>query len=210
MTTNRRQPVLSAVKFLHERWVFGRRARVLSTLLAEICPVRSAILDVGCGNGTIGFLINQIKPDISIQGLEVMARRSCLIKCIPFDGANIPLPESSADVCMFVDVLHHTLNIEGLLREAGRVARRYIIIKDHLCESWLDKAALKFMDWAGNRAHGVSLPYNYQSKAEWYRLFCSSSLRIVQWNQKIPLYPRPFSPLFGRSLHFIALLEKAP
>lgn len=200
---------LSLMKQVHERWVFRRRARVLSTLLADLIPAGAVLLDVGCGNGMIANLVRQIKPTVSVQGLEVMPRPSCLIECAGFDGVTLPMPDDSVDVCMFVDVLHHTLNIEDLLGEARRVSRRFVLIKDHLCENRLDKAVLAFMDWVGNRAHGVRLPYNYQSKAEWYQLFLPCNLRIASWNERLPLYPPPFSAVFGRGLHFVGQFEKA-
>lgn len=202
--------VLRLVQRLHQGLVFPRRARVLSTLLAELIPPGATVLDVGCGNGMIGYLVKQIKPTISILGMEVMPRPSCLIECLPFDGRTIPMPDSSVDVCMFVDVLHHTTNIEPLLLEARRVARYHMLVKDHVCESKFDQALLTFMDWVGNRALGVRLPYDYQSRTEWSRLFSRCRLRVVDWNQSVPLYPPPFSKLFGRGLHCIALLEKSP
>jgi len=198
------------VKRFYEGFVFPRRSQVLATYLAPLIPDGAAVLDVGCGNGTVGRLIKQIKPSISIQGIEVMPRPACLIECSSFDGTAIPLPDLSVDLCLVVDVLHHTLNIEFLLREVVRVARYGVLIKDHVCESQTDRALLTFMDWVGNRANGVALPYNYQSKAEWDRLFSCCRLRVAAWNQSLPLYPRPFSVLFGRALHYVALLEKRP
>ena len=199
---------LLVVKHLHERLVFRRRTRVLAAVLADLVPSGTTLLDVGCGDGTIACLIGQTKPNVSIQGLEVMPRRSCLIECKGFDGTTIPFPESSVDMCLFVDVLHHTDHIEELLREARRVSRRYVLIKDHLCESRFDHAVLSFMDWVGNRAHEVVLPYNYQSKVQWNRILSTCGFRLLTWNEVLPLYPPPFSLLFGRGLHFVGLYEK--
>lgn len=199
---------LPLVKRLHEQLVFRRRTRVLSAALAELVPSGTALLDVGCGDGTIAYLIGQAKPTVSIQGLEVAPRRSCQIECGWFNGTTIPLPESSVDICLFVDVLHHTNHIERLLREARRVARRYVLIKDHLCENRFDYAVLSFMDWVGNRPHGVRLLYNYQSKGQWNRILSACGLCPVNWNEVLPLYPPPFNLLFGRGLHFVALCEK--
>jgi len=129
-----------------------------------------------------------------------------LIECKEFNGTTIPLSESSVDMCLFVDVLHHAVHIEGLLREARRVARRYVLIKDHLCESRFDHAVLSFMDWVGNRAHGVVLPYNYQSKIQWNRILSACGLYPVSWNEVLPLYPPPFNLLFGRGVTLFGAL----
>ncbi len=200
---------LRLIESVHKRLVFGRRVKVLSTALAEFLPAAGSALDVGCGDGTLGFLLGQKKPTLSLLGLEIMPRPFCRIECRAFDGKTIPHPDCSFDVCLFVDVLHHTDDLLGLLREAERVTRRYVLIKDHLCENRADRAILSFMDWFGNRPHGVVLPFNYQTKAQWLKIFPACGLRCVAWKQLLQgLYPWPFSLVFGRNLHFIGLFEK--
>ena len=64
------------------------------------------------------------------------------------------------------------------------------------------------MDWVGIRPHGVVLPYYYQSRIQWSQYFSEAGLNIRNWNDRVALYPFPFSVVFGRQLHYIALLEK--
>ncbi len=149
------------IKKLHERTIFDRRTHVLSTAISGLIPPGSSVLDIGCGTGQLANMIMQHNAGISIRGVEVSARPSCLIEYSIYNGVNIPHDDNSFDVCMFVDVLHHALQIQELLRDAKRVSRRYILIKDHLCESSLDRITLALMDWVGNRPHKVVLPYNY-------------------------------------------------
>jgi len=196
------------IQSLHDRFAFRRRARVLAGLLAGLIPPNAEVLDVGCGNGAVAHLIRQIKPAVSVRGIDVIARPDCLIECARFNGKSIPLPDSSVDVCLLVDVLHHTGNIRELLWEARRVARQHVLIKDHLCQSRLDHAVLSFMDWVGNRAYGIDLPYNYQSKVQWHHTLSGCGLRLVSWNEALQLYPFPFDRIFGRGLHFIGLCQK--
>jgi hypothetical protein len=68
---------------------------------------------------------------------------------------------------MFCDVLHHAEDAIGMLREAARVARHGVIIKDHLAEGVLARPALRLMDFVGNAPRGVTLPYNYFDRAQW-------------------------------------------
>ena len=145
-----------------------------------------------------------------MQGLETAERPNCRIPCRTFDGLHIPFAGETFDVCMLVDVLHHTESIREVLSEAARVSRRFVLIKDHLSENSFDFRVLQFMDWVGNRPHGVTLPFNYQSRAQWLAIFAACRLRTHSWNGDVPLYPWPFSALFGRKLHFVALLEKIP
>jgi len=199
---------LSAMQAAHAKMVFGRRARVLAEVLSARIPPLSGVLDIGCGDGTIGNLLAERCSEISVEGVEFAPRPQCAIRCRPFDGAKLPFPDWTFDVCLFVDVLHHTDDVSILLREARRVTRRFVLIKDHLSENWFDFKTLQFMDWVGNRPHGVRLPYNYLSRKEWETSFAKCGLSIAQWTTEVPLYPFPFSLLVGRRLHFVALLEK--
>ena len=199
---------LSWISRWHHAFVFERRARVLAEMLAAQIPHRATVLDIGCGDGTIGNLIGQLRPDISIQGVEYMVRPACKIECRPFDGSTLPFPDACFDVCLFVDVLHHTQDPSVLLREAARVSRSFVLIKDHLNENFIDNATLRLMDWVGNRPHGVVLTYNYQSRKQWAEYFSNCGLAEVNWTTQVPLYAWPIRMLAGRGLHFVALLRK--
>ena len=192
----------------HRAFVFERRTRVLAEMLAAQIHGRASVLDIGCGDGTIGSLIAQLRPDISIQGVEFLVRPECKIECRGFDGTSLPFPNDSFDVCLFVDVLHHTQDPAILLREAVRVSRSFVLLKDHLDENILDDVTLRFMDWVGNRPHGVVLTYNYQSRTQWVDLFSRCGLGETTWTTRVPLYPPSVSFVAGRGLHFVALLRK--
>src|ERR1700741_1218741 len=137
---------LSWMGIWHRAFVFERRTRVLAEMLAAQIPERASVLDIGCGDGTIDSLIAQLRPDISIQGVEFLVRPECRIECRAFDGTSLPFPDDSFDVCVFVDVLHHTQDPAILLREAVRVSRSFVLLKDHLNENILDDVTLRFMD----------------------------------------------------------------
>ena len=177
-------------------------------MLAKQIPQGASVLDIGCGDGTIGSLIAGVRPDISIQGVEFLVRPECKIECRVFDGAALPFPDASFDVCLFVDVLHHTQDPAILLQEAARVSRSFVLLKDHLDENVLDDVTLRLMDWVGNRPHGVVLTYNYQSRKEWADHFSRCGFEEASWTTRVPLYPPPFSLLVGRGLHFVSLLKK--
>jgi SAM-dependent methyltransferase len=200
---------LSWIARSHRALVFGRRARVLADALEPLIPEESrTVLDIGCGDGTIAGLLAERRPDLAIEGVEVIPRPTCRVPCRAFDGGQLPFPDQSFDVCLLVDVLHHTTDVTQLLREAARVSRSYVVLKDHLSESSFDHAMLRTMDWVGNRPHGVTLTYNYQSLREWQQHFADCGLRAAQFFTALPLYPFPFSQLFGRKLHFVAQLTR--
>jgi hypothetical protein len=108
---------------------------------------------------------------------------------------------------MFINVLHHTDDPMMLLREAVRVARKVMLIKDHLLEGALAYSTLRFMDWEGNARHDVALPYNYWTQAEWDGAFNKLGLSVSSWEWNLKLYRFPADLIFGRSLHFIAAVR---
>jgi len=192
----------------HGRLVHGRRTTVLGQRLAAMLPEASTLLDVGCGDGIIANIVGHAVPGLTVSGAEYAPRADCAIPCLGFDGIHLPYPDKSFDGCMFVDVLHHSQDPLAILRDAVRVSRSFVLIKDHLAENAFDHSTLRFMDWVGNRPHGVVLPYNYLSEKEWQKLYADAGLKEARVERSIPLYPAPFSWIFGRKLHFIALLKK--
>jgi len=197
----------NVVNALHSNLVFNRRTRVLADKIAGIFPDKASILDVGCGDGTIDALILEKRSDISVQGVDVLLRPTRRIHVELFDGIKLPSSDKSYDVVMLIDVLHHTDDPLILLREATRVARKFVVIKDHTRDGWQAYARLRFMDWVGNAHHKVVLPYNYWSEQQWRTALPTIGLTIESWSSDIPLYPFPASLLFGAGLHFVAALK---
>ncbi len=198
-----------AIGAVHERLVFDRRTRALARHLAELLP-SGTVLDIGCGDGTIDTLIGGLRQDVTISGVDVLVRPAAKIPVTRFDGSQLPFPDSSFDAALFVDVLHHTEDPNVLLREAARVARSAIVIKDHTADSALSYPILRLMDWVGNAHHGVVLPYNYWSSARWQRAFEAAGLRVDEWRTTgLGLYAAPFDLLFERRLHMICRLQPA-
>ena len=192
----------------HSARVLTRRVNVLARHLAEVAPANAEILDVGCGDGQVARLLIERRSDLKISGVDVLLREKTAIPVSLFDGTTLPLAGASVDGVMFVDVLHHTDDPLILLREAVRVSRRWIMIKDHTGEGLAARLTLRFMDWVGNARYGVALPYNYWSQPQWDTAFAELKLEPVRVVTAVGLYPWWADWLFGRRLHFVALLEK--
>jgi len=199
---------MSPLERIHEGYVSGRRARKLSDHLAKLLPQNSQVLDVGCGDGSLARLILKKRPDLSIKGIDVLIRSQTQIHVSPFDGETFPFENASFDVVMFVDVLHHTGDPMVLLREAVRVSRGFLVIKDHTADGLLARPTLRFMDRVCNARHGVALPFNYWTRQRWLEAFQAMGLTIIDWESELEIYPWPASVVFGRSLHFATKLDK--
>lgn len=187
--------------------VHQRRVRVLAEHLCALIPQGVSVLDVGSGDGLLGSVVVARRPDLTWVALDTLARASTHLPIRTFDGSHLPFDDRSFDFVLFVDVLHHAEDAMVLLREATRVARQGLVIKDHLREGLLADATLRFMDWVGNARFGVSLPYHYWNASEWNTARERLGLAIVEQRLALHLYPAWADWWFGRSLHFLTRFE---
>lgn len=192
---------------VHRKLVFDRRIVHLAAAIAERLPRNAKVLDVGCGSGDLAALVMKQRPDVSIQGIDVLVRPCTAIPVTEFDGYNIPFAADAFDAAIVIDVLHHTDDPAKVLAEIARVAPQ-VIIKDHLCDGLAAGPTLRLMDWVGNAAHGVRLPYNYLSLRSWKAIWSRLNLTASEFSDRLALYPRPFSWFFDRRLHFVAVLSR--
>ena len=197
---------MNLLERLHGRFVAPRRVRVLCDRVSDQVPKGARVLDVGTGSGELLRELQRRRPDVSIVGVDVLARKDASIPIILYDGQTLPFPDASFDVLLFIDVLHHTDDPRVLLREAARVARQAILIKDHASDRPFAAATLRFMDRIGNARHGVALPGNYWPRRRWLDAFDELGLRLRGWTDDLGLYPPPASWIVGGSLHFLARL----
>lgn len=198
---------MTAFGKVHEALVFSRRVEVLARELAGQLPSGGRVLDIGCGSGDIAAAVMARRPDVQIEGVDVLVRPNTRIPVTAYDGSRLPHPDKSFDVAMMVDVLHHTDDPEAVLAEARRVARQGVLIKDHFRDGLLAGPTLRFMDWVGNAPHGVRLPYNYLSGDEWRSIWSRLGLTPTNLRDSLGIYPAPFTWLFDRRLHFVTLLR---
>lgn len=192
---------------VHHELIFGRRVRILADHVASMLPASArTVLDVGCGDGTLGHLVMRRRPELHVVGIETRARPVTSIPVTEFDGKTIPFESASCDAVIIVDVLHHAYDAHILLKEAARVASQAVIVKDHVLGRPLSRPRLRAMDWVGNVAHGVELPYNYWTRNQWRDGFREAGLLEVDRRERLGLYPPPVSWIFERGLHFVSRL----
>jgi ubiquinone/menaquinone biosynthesis C-methylase UbiE len=199
---------MNVVGRVHGQFVYSRRVRVLAALAARLVPHGARVLDVGTGDGQIAAALAANRPDVSIEGLDVLVRPNTALPVTRFDGRTIPRAAASVDVVTLFDVLHHADDPAALLAEASRVTRGCVIIKDHVAAGRLSRAILMLMDEVGNRRHGVALPHHYLTASQWSRLIERLRLTPASWEVGgLGLYPWPASAVFGRRLHVLARLD---
>lgn len=193
-------------EFVHEIHAGGRRLRRISEALAPFFSRDAWVLDVGCGDGRLAVRLKDRRPDIAIEGVEVKPRPDTRIPVTPFDGRRLPFPDDAFDAVLAVDTLHHAQDPEALLRECARVAPQ-VVLKDHFRDPWLARPTLRFMDWVGNRRHGVSVPDDYWPRRRWEDAFARIGLE-VDVLRVLSLFPPPLTWVFDRGLHFACALRR--
>lgn len=191
---------------LRDRIGSRRRARVLARHIAPLIRRDAVVLDVGCGDGLLTQSILDLRPDLIVAGFDVYVGPRTYVRVRHFDGRTLPHANESVDVVILADVLHHAEDPIRLLFEAARVARHTIIIKDHVQKGWLDRQALRFMDWAIGTPRAAGTVGQYWTAGEWTLALQRVGIPIESWNTSLGLYPWPASVLFDRSLHFVARL----
>lgn len=194
---------MNPLEALHQQFHLPRRARILAQRVAALLPRDASLLDVGTGDGRIAALIAGHRPDVEVRGIEVQVRESAAIPVEPFDGRTIPFGDGTFDAVSLIDVLHHAEDARRLLREARRVARRAVVIKDHTREGRFARGTLRLMDWVGNRRFGLAVPADYWTEAQWLRAFEELNLRPAACERRLGLYAWPATLVFDRALHFV-------
>jgi len=186
--------------------VYERRLQVLVELIGQRLPAGESLLDIGCGAGTLGSALAR-EHGIEVRGLETNVREGCAIPVDPYDGKTIPFEDDSLDNVLLADVLHHEENPGRLLREAGRVARKRVIVKDHKTGSFLAWPRIAFLDWGANAGYGVRCLFRYPSQAGWHELFGQCGLGVEEERISLNLYPPFLNLIFGKRLQYFAVLS---
>jgi len=137
------------------------------------------VLSVGCGEGVVEKRLKD-NVGIDVQGVEVTKYRNHRIQTEMYDGKSLPFKNKSFDHVLFVYVLHHTNNIECLVSEGRRVAKKSVIILDHTYTNSFSKLLLKAYDFSVNIAYHMPTPLNFLKISEWRNLFDRLGLEVVQ------------------------------
>jgi SAM-dependent methyltransferase len=187
------------------RPVYEKRIQTLVEVISGHLAAGDRVLDVGCGSGALGgsLIARNGARGITVDGLEKHPRGGEPIHVVAYPGETFPLEENSYDVVIVADVLHHERDPDKLLREAVRVSRRLVIIKDHQVNGPLAYPRIALIDWAANAPYGVPCLYRYNTPAQWSEIAKRFELETVQRCGSMDLYPAGVNLLFGRRLQFL-------
>src|SRR3989344_4738516 len=170
-------------KKIYDKYLSVIRINELIKRLKPLLKDSKNVLDVGCGNGRISKILMKENPNLYIKGIDVFNIENSQISYKIFDGKKIPYKKKSFDTIILIDVLHHTENIEELIKECIKVSKKYIIIKDHYYKNLIDYLILKIYDYIGNKPYNINLPYNFKKIGYWKKLIRNNNLEEIYFKK---------------------------
>jgi ubiquinone/menaquinone biosynthesis C-methylase UbiE len=172
---------------IQRRWQRERRRRKIGRAydmaleIARVLPIKSRVLDVGCGNGFIAHHLSAMLNAKAI-GIDLEARTEAAIDYRTFDGKQFPVSDRSVDAVLLCYVLHHTQDIGILMKECRRVLsfEGQVIIYEDIPAVWWDR----FVCWTHNlkwrKRTGLC---TFRNESAWRALFNSAGFDVLSERQ---------------------------
>ena len=194
------KPALDAVTFASVS-----QYRSLANSLVSLIPREGSVLHVGCGDGGLASRLASILPGVRFRGVERFVCKGSQIPIHGFNGSEIPFGDNSFDSVLLVDALHDAEDPGNLLREAARVARETIVLKDKSSRGLLASTKRLINPVGSEQQPRVG---GRLSKTELQKLIAELGLTIEQWNgQPGRFNNRKANWIFSRWFPFTALLS---
>ncbi len=135
-----------------------------------------SILELGSGMGSVVHELRRHQHQVTAVDVQDTSVRHDL-KPLIYDGERLPFADQAFDVCLLLTVLHHCPNPDQVLSEAGRVARRVIVIED-IYSSDLQRKLTHWLDSLLNwefQGH----PHNNRNDTAWRNSFRKSAMQLL-------------------------------
>ncbi len=177
--------VLAPLRWIEDDGFLPVYRKHIVTEMVPLCDGDAFILDVGCDDGAIPAMMMEQNPSLHIVGVDIQALHQSQIPKTLYDGITLPYPDNCFDIVMAVDVLHHVPDIRLVLKEMRRVSKKYVLLKDQLANTQLEKYLVAVSDYVTNVGRDIKCLYNFPSEYEWRDYFQSVGLRVVEQPHKL-------------------------
>jgi SAM-dependent methyltransferase len=186
-----------------------RDQRIIDGIALQLGRVDS-LLDVGCGDGFITRAVADRAGARRVAGVELSVPPHGHVPIHRYNGRDLPFPDGSFEAVTLVDVLHHCEDPQRVLDEAVRVAKRKVVIKDHLAFGSKSRWVLRVMDRIGNAKESFDARATYLSFDQWIRMSEHAKARFVSFEWPFKIHDLPWRLVAGSELHFTATLLTLP
>ncbi len=127
-----------------------RRAGHLAGRIAPHLPMGATVLDIGSGTGHNAEALRAWGTCTCVEA-DVVDFHVVGVGPILFDGARLPFADRVFDACLLAFVLSYADDPAALLREAGRVASRRVLILQSSPRGRAGRIALLLRSWVQGR-----------------------------------------------------------
>jgi len=159
------------------KFIEKRAESIVNDIIYDIYG--NELLDIGCGDCNVAKRFENLGFDITPLDVK---NRSLIrsIKPILYDGKQIPFGDNSFDTALLIFVMHHTKNPVGLLKEAKRVSRKRIVIKEDIYRNEKEKLMTYISDSFVNFEF-FNHPHSNKSDSEWKSVFSNLDLNLISY-----------------------------
>jgi SAM-dependent methyltransferase len=165
----------------HNEKAWDKKASKVAKAVLEILEHDDVknVLDVGAYHGLMLYKMNMIRPNkaIKYEGIDVLVPDRTYWYVKKYDGQSLPYKDNSFDAVLLIDTYHHAEDPDFLLSECIRVTKKYLIIKDHYYNNFLEWLILCIVDNLGNANFGIKLNYNFRNWYEWKNIIRKYNLK---------------------------------
>ena len=172
---------------IQRRWRRERRRRKVGRAydmaleIARVLPLKSRVLDVGCGSGFIAHHLSAMLNAKAI-GTDLDAGAEAAIDYRQFDGKQFPVSDRSVDAVLLCYVLHHAQDPSILMKELRRVLSfggRAVIYED-IPAVWWDRLVCWIHNLKWCKRTG---PCTFRNESEWRVLFNAAGFDVLTERQ---------------------------
>lgn len=169
---------MNLIRQLQLKVLYKRARKIVREI--ETYLVGKKILDVGSGGGTVARILKS--RNFSVTTLDI-ADKSHYNEERPiiYHGEKFPFDDKTFDTSLILSVLHHSADPVSLLKEAKRVSRKRIIIKEDIYRNKIELFLTKVVDSIVNFEF-LNHPHNNLNDFQWKEIFKQLNLKLVKAN----------------------------
>lgn len=173
----------------------------------------SKTLDLGCGTGVFTGILSDLSPFVvGLDYSEYMLRRNPGKILLRGRGEELPFKDSAFDVVFVANLLHHSTNPAGIVREIARVSKHYIALIE---PNWLNPVMFLFSLLVREERGGLRSSRTYLT-----RILHENGLEVVRCSamgmisqNNTPLKLIPMLRIFDREIfwgeYLVAIAKKS-